>query len=120
MLEKTNPQFLVGPTKFGSIGEVRVGRYMDGMLALKLIDPKTGEPILVATVCMYPAQYASKKHVWIKNWSENEGILTALENANVVEATGDTIPAGYVEAYEAELTSKFIDALPDNVKEYIK
>jgi hypothetical protein len=42
-------------------------------------------------------------HVWIKNWSENEGVVAALTDAGLVEVTGATWPCGYTYAIEARL-----------------
>jgi len=62
-------------------------------LALMLVDSITGERIAVASVNMkepFPDEYKSKElevnpYVWIKTWSENEGILEALVKAGIVE-----------------------------------
>lgn len=119
-LETTNPPVNVGPTKFGNTGQVYVGRYADGMLALVLLDPETGEQLLCATVCMADtATYTSKRHVWLKVWSENEGIEEALVKAGVLTLTGRTTPAGFVSAYEGKLTDDFTKALPEVVRNYI-
>jgi len=57
-------------------------------IALLLIDADTGERIATASVNMeepFPLDCSKKEHVWIKTWSENEGILEALVEAGVVE-----------------------------------
>lgn len=120
-LETTEPPYIVGPTKFGSTGQVYIGRYHDGMLALVLLDPKTGEQILCATVCMSATTtYRDREHVWIKDWSENEGIAAALVKARVLTLTGEVTPAGHAIAYEARLTPEFINDLPKPVRDHIK
>ena len=37
-------------------------------------------------------------HTFIKDWSENTGMLKALVDAKLVEDTGIRVPTGYVEA----------------------
>lgn len=123
-LEKTNPEFKITGTKYGSEGVVRVGRYADGMLALVIVDEITEETILKATVSIAPNKkgdisYINKRHVWIKTWSENEGIDKCLVNANVLKLTGKTTITGLANAELAELTEEFYAALPEVVRHYI-
>jgi hypothetical protein len=42
-------------------------------------------------------------HVWIKSWSENEGVVQALEEAGIIELTGQLWPCGYAVAFEGRL-----------------
>ena len=60
-----------------------------------------GEPQFTATVAL--AEIPTEGCVFLKGWSENEGIPEALVKAGVVELTGRTIPSGYCEAVEAKL-----------------
>ena len=68
--------------------DVKKSNYsVDDSLALELTHPEDG-PIAVASVYLenYPITGEYKKdHCWIKTWSENEGILEALVDAEVVE-----------------------------------
>lgn len=64
----------------------------------------------VYTVCLAgsPDQYnrtpAPKPgHVWLKGWSENEGVPAALEEAGLVELTGREWPTGFTRAVEGRL-----------------
>lgn len=79
--------------------EIEQLQYGDGSPALKLSNQ--GEPMAVATVCIDVP--ASDGHVWLKGWSENEGIPEALESAGVIKLTGRTFPTGFVEAQEGLL-----------------
>lgn len=61
-----------------------------------------GEPEFVATVCITDEK-PPKNHVFLKGWSENEGIPEALAKAGVVRLTGRKVKVGYCEAIEAEI-----------------
>ena len=68
--------------------DVQKSKYsVDDSLALKLTHPEDG-PIAIASVYLenYPITDEYKKdHCWIKTWSETEGILEALIEAEVVK-----------------------------------
>lgn len=120
MYETTDPPIIVGPSKFGTEGQLYIGRYADGMIALAILDQETGETISVATVCMVATTtYKDKRHVWLKDWSENEGLIDQLVKANVVELTGNTTPAGHAIAIEGRITDTLFDAMPKIVQDYI-
>ena len=69
------------------------GLYIDGSIALKLVDADPegfGEPIATATVCLWDppptrGSYNKEKQIWIKGWSENEGMYKCLVEAGVLE-----------------------------------
>lgn len=75
-------------------------KYVDESIAIKAYS-KFCEPMFTATVCA--DKPPSPGCVWLKGWSENEGIPEALVKAGVVELTGKTIQCGYVDAVEARL-----------------
>ena len=56
--------------------------YKDGSIALELTHPEDG-PIATATVFLEDLQLKDG-YVWIKTWSENEGIYEALLEADVI------------------------------------
>ena len=60
-----------------------------------------GEPMFVATVAL--DEVPPTNHVFLKGWSENEGIPEALVKAGIVKLTGRKIKTGYCEAEEAVL-----------------
>lgn len=114
-------QWKVGPTKFSREGMYPVvSTYRaDGMIAIQLIG-SDGAPSLTATVCMVDyTTFRSRRHVWIKTWSENEGVVEALEKAGIIALTGTTHPAGFATAVEAVLTDEFIASLPQEFQDYI-
>ena len=59
------------------------------------------EPLFTATVAL--DEIPKPGYVFLKGWSENEGIPAALVSAGIVKLTGKTIPTGYCEAQEAQL-----------------
>ncbi len=69
---------------------------IDSHKKIMLVDKLTGEPIAVATKIV-PGAELQDDEVLIKSYSENEGMLSALASAGVVEPTGKTIPSGFVE-----------------------
>jgi hypothetical protein len=60
-----------------------------------------GEPLATATVWLDVPP--AKGCVWIKDWSENEGVFDSLVEAGVIEETGAVCHSGYVTAREGRL-----------------
>jgi len=71
------------------------GKYGNGHFALELVDVLDGSPVAVATVNL-PSQNLEHNEVFIKDYSENEGMLDALVQAGIVEDTGRRVTTGYV------------------------
>ena len=92
-----------GPAKHLKAATVLLTRYPhDNSIAL-VSDPGTPDQ-QTYTVCLTePPAPIQDNHVWLKGWSENEGGPEALEKAGLVALTGNTWPAGFVFAQEAEL-----------------
>lgn len=80
--------------------ELLFGTYGDGSIAIKATS-LIGEPMFTATVAL--DEIPPYGHVFLKGWSENEGIPEALVKAGVVELTGRKVKTGYCEALEAKL-----------------
>ena len=104
------PGFEVGPAKYLEAPcEVWISRYReDNSLCIQL--QKGGEPQAVATVCLEGGP-PLRGYVWLKGWSENEGIPDALERAGVCARTGRFKPTGFVQAEEARLSRAFEEAM---------
>ena len=85
---------------------VNLGEYDNGRTAIMLNDPDTGEPLAKATVNLPEAQLEAGQ-VFLKGWSENEGIPQSLEKAGVVKLTGKVVSVGFVTAQVAELMPEF-------------
>jgi len=80
---------------------VFVGVYYDGSPAFRI--NCWGDHILTLTVNMAPNHAPNDGCVFIKDWSENEGILDAVLDAGLVEITGRTELAGFEVAHECKL-----------------
>ena len=74
--------------------------YKNGVTALVLYDVNDGEEVLTATVNLpeHQLQEAKDDLTFIKNWSENEGILECLIENKIVDYSGIDVPTGFVEA----------------------
>jgi len=77
------------------------GHYGNGSIAIQGYSSLTGEPMFVATVAL--DEIPPDGCIFLKGWSENEGIPEALRKAGIVEFTGDEIETGYVTAVVAKL-----------------
>lgn len=104
------------------IETIEFGRYGSGELSMEIIDREgtayptsiPGERLTVATVSLIP--YGNPKPaygcVWLKGWSENEGIPDALVAGGVVTLTGRSTSTGYgVIAVEGRLTDAALGVL---------
>lgn len=81
---------------------LRERRYGNGRVALELIDRADGESAAVATVNL-PHEPLGRNEVFVKDYSENAGMLAALEAAGVVRPTGRTAAAGFATVAHCEL-----------------
>lgn len=81
--------------------------YPNGSIALCL-DGLDGEHLAVATVALdvLPAE----GNVFIKDWSENKGMLSCLQGAGIVGNVVREIPAGFAVAHEVPLLLELEDA----------
>jgi len=79
---------------------LKFGTYSNGSVAIQGVTEE-GEPLFRATVAL--DVMPSDGCVFLKGWSENEGIPEALVKAGIVELTGRTEVTGYCEALEARL-----------------
>ncbi|MFO0888299.1 MAG: hypothetical protein U0790_04030 [Isosphaeraceae bacterium] len=75
---------------------VRVERYAEGDRPALLLVPKASpEGYIVVTANPERGQARGSGELLIKNYSENSGVLEALEAAGVVRRTGGKVQAGY-------------------------
>ena len=82
---------------------VSFSHYYDNQrTAICLGDIETGEPYATATVNI-PDIPLGPTEVLIKDYSENAGILGALERAGIVRRTGRCVHSGFVEIPVCEL-----------------
>lgn len=92
----------VGPTKYGPAGIAHFTQYQAGGTAIQ-VTAEDGEPLYRATVFL-EGHPLPPREVWIKDWSENEGVASALEKAGIIKLTGREQPVNFVKAKHAELT----------------
>lgn len=77
--------------------------YAYGGTALVATTEGTGgqEVAFVASVFIEGLVPEDENTIWLKGWSENEGIPEELEGHEVIEFTGKTAHAGFATAHEA-------------------
>ncbi len=83
---------------------VNITEYRDGNAAISLDDATDGSPVATASVNIPEAKLPTG-FIFIKNWSENEGMLDALVSAGIVEDTGRTFPCGFTDANLCKLVN---------------
>lgn len=76
-------------------------KYADGEPKLVLVDEEDGCVVTVVSVSL-PLK-PDEGCIWIKDWSENEGITDQLVAAGVVELTGMWVQTGFVTVHEGRL-----------------
>ena len=81
---------------------IKFGKYENDRIAILLVDHISMEPICKATVNIPEADIASNE-VIIKNYGENEGVLTTLSMNGIISIWKRTIDHGYVKSYVCEL-----------------
>jgi hypothetical protein len=86
----------------GFLCEMQWTTYPNGRAALYLVEAQTREMVAVATANL-PEAPLKPGEVFIKDHSENRGMLAALEQAGVVKATGAAVRSGFVEVPVAAL-----------------
>lgn len=70
-------------------------KYANGQTAIKLFDVTDGMPFATATVCVED-NLLKADEVAIKDYSENEGILNSLIEADIVDHPHAFIQTGFV------------------------
>ncbi len=82
-------------------------RYRNGRKAIELTEIETGDPVATATVNLINARPTSWDHVFIKDYSENEGMEKALIKAGIIDRLSvETVQGSYVDFNEFALTPK--------------
>ncbi len=77
--------------------KVEKARYRNKRIALRLIDVDYGLPVATATINL-PEQPCEPDEAYIKNWSENDGVLDFLLVNGIVELTGKSYDMTYTSA----------------------
>lgn len=76
--------------------------YQNGRTALQLAERDTGEPYCTATVNLPDVALATDE-VFVKDYSENAGVLAALVAAGVVGPSLAEVAVGHVSAHRCKL-----------------
>ena len=102
---KSDTRLQVGRAKYMPAGLVNFAEYESGETVIEIVDKK-GTQLYVATVALVPygAPHPGENCVWLKGWSENEGVPEALAGAGIVILTGHTCSSDLVTAQHALLT----------------
>ena len=77
--------------------------YKEGGRYAIVLEDKHGERIAVASVNLPEYQFIGDNNVFLKGWSENEGLPEALEKLGVVKLSGRKVPTGFCFAQEAKI-----------------
>ena len=86
---------------------LKFGHYVDGTTAVTLFDAEFGEPLATATVCLVDmGERPSEGNVFIKTWSENEGLYEGLLAAGIIGEVVREIQVGFSVAFECPLLVK--------------
>ncbi len=67
-------------------------------------------PQMTATVLLEDHPTPDERHVWIKSWMENEGLMQALIDAGVIRSAKAVQPINRVIATLHELTAPAVEA----------
>lgn len=86
--------------------ELQLAKYDGGAPALRIFD-RRGQPMM--TVSVNVDRLPAKGAIFIKDWSENEGIREALEKANLISAPIGHVTTGFVEATEHMMIGELYD-----------
>ena len=79
-----------------TVVRVELGKYANGRTRINLIDDSDNEPYCTATTNL-PDVLLLDNEVFIKDYSENEGVLDFLTTNNIVIATDKWATSGFVD-----------------------
>lgn len=85
--------------------------YANGRLALQLFDAESDEPVAMATTNL-PDHACPTTDIYIKDYSENEGMTTFLINAKIIQRKPThMVHSGFVTIHRYHLTDRAIEEL---------
>lgn len=98
-------QFVMN-TKYSKneLATIQKARYGDGSTALIINSLEDGSCICTATVSLEAdGALPAEGNVFIKSYSENEGVLECLVQQGIISEPLQTMPTGFVVVYECKL-----------------
>jgi hypothetical protein len=78
-------------------GVLRCDNYRSGDATALIFDEEDGEQIAVLSVNLPDALLPDQNHTFIKDYSENEGVLAQLIQQGIVRDTGIKVSSGFVQ-----------------------
>lgn len=85
---------------------LQLGEYTNSQTALELINTLDGSPVITASISV-PDCALEKNELIIKDYSENEGVLSFLVENNIVRPLGRYVNTGLI-------TVQIVELLPEN------
>jgi hypothetical protein len=85
--------------------QLLLDRYREGGLCLRLVNMDEFDRIAIATACL-PDDPPPPGCIYIKDYSENQGMLQTLCHAGVITDTGERVSTGYTELAIARLAPR--------------
>lgn len=79
-----------------TVVRIELGRYGNGRIAINLIDVNDNQPYATATTNI-PDALLLDNEVFVKDYSENEGVLEFLTTNNIVVPTDKWVTTGHVD-----------------------
>ena len=81
---------------------LHIKRYGNNRIAIECLDVVDGSPVAVATINL-PDQPLKDNEIFIKDYSENSGMLDSLMAAGIVSAPIEMVKSGFVEIPKCKL-----------------
>ena len=98
---------------------IHKAQYQNKRIALELLDSESDESIAIATVNL-PDIPLAHDEVFIKDYSEDEGMLQVLVDASIVEETNEVVSSGFVTIPRCKILFKETDFINDILYEHEK
>ena len=101
---------MYNPTIFfgGFTCEMQLDYYPNGNKSIRLIDTRDGSPVAKATTTVKDVKLPANE-VMIKDYTENEGMLKALQNSEVVGQILYTVHSGFEDIPVVQLSPPLME-----------
>jgi len=81
---------------------LHIKRYGNNRIAIECLDVVDGSPVAMATINL-PHENLKDNEVFIKDYSENQGMLDSLVNAGIISKPIEFVKSGYVHVPKCKL-----------------